>query len=106
MTAPAWLEVLNETLDACRTHGRADLAERLRRRRDAPAGQSRLGVLGFPKQGKGYLLNAVLNAPVCAVGDAATPEVPTEIGYAPEPAANHDYLVRHCRLFLRAVFHG
>lgn len=87
MTAPAWLEVLNETLDACRTHGRADLAERLRRRRDAPAGQIRLGVLGFPKQGKGYLLNAVLNAPVCAVGDAATPAVPTEIGYAEEPAA-------------------
>lgn len=87
MTAPAWLEVLNETLDACRTHGRADLAERLRRRRDAPEGQIRLGVLGFPKQGKGYLLNAVLNAPVCAVGDAATPEVPTEIGYAAEPAA-------------------
>ncbi|MCR6490180.1 isoniazid inducible protein IniA [Amycolatopsis sp. OK19-0408] len=87
MTAPAWLEVLNETLDACRTHGRADLAERLRRRRDAPTGQTRLGVLGFPKQGKGYLLNAVLNAPVCAVGDAATPAVPTEIGYAAEPAA-------------------
>ena len=87
MTPPAWLEVLNETLDACRTHGRADLAERLRRRRDAPAGQIRLGVLGFPKQGKGYLLNAVLNAPVCAVGDAATPAVPTEIAYAAEPAA-------------------
>ncbi|HEY3464443.1 MAG TPA: isoniazid inducible protein IniA [Amycolatopsis sp.] len=87
MTAPAWLEVLNETLDACRTHGRADLAERLRRRRDAPPGQTRLGVLGFPKQGKGYLLNAVLNAPVCAVGDAPTPAVPTEIGYAAEPAA-------------------
>ncbi|MFG1642615.1 isoniazid inducible protein IniA [Amycolatopsis sp. NPDC049252] len=87
MTAPAWLEVLNETLDACRTHGRADLAERLRRRRDAPEGQIRLGVLGFPKQGKGYLLNAILNAPVCAVGDAATPAVPTEIAYAPEPAA-------------------
>ena len=87
MTAPAWLEVLNETMDACRTHGRADLAERLRRRRDAPAGQIRLGVLGFPKQGKGYLLNAVLNAPVCAVGDAATPAVPTEIAYAAEPAA-------------------
>ncbi len=87
VTAPAWLEVLNETLDACRTHGRADLAERLRRRRDAPAGQTRLGVLGFPKQGKGYLLNAVLNAPVCAVGDAATPAVPTEIAYAAEPAA-------------------
>ncbi|MEQ0562384.1 dynamin family protein [Amycolatopsis sp. NEAU-NG30] len=87
MTAPAWLEVLNETLDACRTHGRADLAERLRRRRDAPAGQTRLGVLGFPKQGKGYLLNAVLNAPVCAVGDAPTPAVPTEIAYSAEPAA-------------------
>ena len=87
MTAPAWLEVLNETLDACRTHGRADLAERLRRRRDAPSGQTRLGVLGFPKQGKGYLLNAVLNAPVCAVGDAATPAVPTEIAYSAEPAA-------------------
>ncbi|MEU5262569.1 dynamin family protein [Amycolatopsis sp. NPDC021455] len=87
MNAPAWLDVLNETLDACRTHGRADLAERLRRRRDAPPGQTRLGVLGFPKQGKGYLLNAVLNAPVCAVGDAATPAVPTEIAYSAEPAA-------------------
>jgi dynamin family protein len=87
VTAPPWLEVLNETLDACRTHGRADLAERLRRRRDAPPEQTRLGVLGFPKQGKGYLLNAVLNAPVCAVGDAPTPAVPTEIAYSAEPAA-------------------
>ncbi|MFD9891926.1 isoniazid inducible protein IniA [Amycolatopsis sp. NPDC059027] len=87
MTVPAWLEVLDETLAACRAHGRADLAERLRRRRDADPGRTRLAVLGFPKQGKGYLLNAVLNAPVCAVGDAATPSVPTEIGYAPEPGA-------------------
>ncbi|MDT8916093.1 isoniazid inducible protein IniA [Amycolatopsis sp. PS_44_ISF1] len=87
MTAPPWLEVLDETLDACRTHGREDLALRLRRRRDRPSGGARVAVLGFPKQGKGYLVNAVLNAPVCAVGDAPTPAVPVEIGYAAEPAA-------------------
>ncbi|HEY3709233.1 MAG TPA: dynamin family protein [Amycolatopsis sp.] len=87
MTAPPWLEVLDETLDACRTHGREDLALRLRRRRDRPSGGTRVAVLGFPKQGKGYLVNAVLNAPICAVGDAPTPAVPVEIGYAAEPAA-------------------
>ncbi|GAA3542874.1 isoniazid inducible protein IniA [Amycolatopsis ultiminotia] len=87
MTAPAWLDVLDETLDACRTHGRADLAQRLLRRRDRPPGGTRIAVLGFAKQGKGYLVNAVLNAPVCAVGDASTPAVPVEIGYAAEPGA-------------------
>ncbi|MFC4084450.1 P-loop NTPase family protein [Amycolatopsis samaneae] len=87
MTVPAWLEVLDETLAACRAHGRADLADRLHRRRGADPGGTRLAVLGFPKQGKGYLLNAVLNAPVCAVGDAVTPPVPTEVGYAAEPGA-------------------
>ncbi|WP_410650784.1 dynamin family protein [Amycolatopsis sp. cmx-4-54] len=94
MTAPAWLDVLNETLDACAAHGRADLAERLRRRRDQRAPGTRIAVVGFPKQGKGYLLNALLNAPVCAVGDASTPAVPTEIGYAADPAAT---LVGHAR---------
>ncbi|MBB4685706.1 dynamin family protein [Amycolatopsis jiangsuensis] len=87
MTAPAWLEVLDETLDACRAHGRADLAQRLHRRRDRPARGPRIAVLGFAKQGKGYLVNAVLNAPVCPVGDAPTPAVPVEIGYAAEPGA-------------------
>ncbi|MGW4830775.1 dynamin family protein [Amycolatopsis japonica] len=94
MTAPAWLDVLNETLDACAAHGRADLAERLRRRRDQRAPGTRIAVVGFPKQGKGYLLNALLNAPVCPVGDASTPAVPTEIGYAADPAA---ILVGHAR---------
>jgi hypothetical protein len=94
VTAPAWLDVLNETLDACVVHGRADLAERLRRRRDQQARGTRIAVVGFPKQGKGYLLNALLNAPVCAVGDASTPAVPTEIGYASDPAAT---LVGHAR---------
>ncbi len=94
MTAPAWLDVLNETLDACAAHGRADLAERLRRRRDQRVPGTRIAVVGFPKQGKGYLLNALLNAPVCAVGDASTPAVPTEIGYAPDAAAT---LVGHAR---------
>jgi hypothetical protein len=94
VTAPAWLDVLNETLDACAAHGRADLAERLHRRRDQQAPGTRIAVVGFPKQGKGYLLNALLNAPVCAVGDASTPAVPTEIGYAHEPGA---ILVGHTR---------
>ncbi|MEU4671005.1 isoniazid inducible protein IniA [Amycolatopsis sp. NPDC023774] len=87
MTAPAWLEVLDETLDACRSHGREDLVQRLRRRRDRPPGVTRIAVLGFPKQGKGYLVNAVLNAPVCSVGDAATPAVPVEIGFSAQPTA-------------------
>lgn len=87
MTAPAWLEVLDEALDACHTHGRVDLVQRLRRRRDRTPGGTRIAVLGFAKQGKGNLVNAVLNAPVCAVGDAATPAVPVEVGYAAEPGA-------------------
>ncbi|QRP44693.1 isoniazid inducible protein IniA [Amycolatopsis sp. FDAARGOS 1241] len=87
MTASAWLEVLDEALDACRTHGREDLVQRLRRRRDRPPGGTRIAVLGFPKQGKGYVVNAVLNAPVCAVGDAPTPAVPVEIGFSAQPTA-------------------
>lgn len=87
VTASAWLEVLDEALDACRTHGREDLVQRLRRRRDRPPGGTRIAVLGFPKQGKGYVVNAVLNAPVCAVGDAPTPAVPVEIGFSAQPTA-------------------
>ncbi len=94
MTAPAWHDVLNETMDACAAHGRADLAERLRRRRDQQVPGTRIAVVGFPKQGKGYLLNALLNAPICTVGDASTPAVTTEIGYSHDAGAT---LIGHGR---------
>ncbi|WP_020668830.1 dynamin family protein [Amycolatopsis nigrescens] len=87
MNAPPWFGILGETLDACLAHGRPDLAGRLRLRRDAPVAGTRLAVAGFSKQGKSYLVNALLNAPVCWVGDTAGTTVPTEVHHAAEAGA-------------------
>jgi hypothetical protein len=87
VTAKPWLEMLDEALDACLLHGRPDLAQRLRVRRDPTSDGTRLVFLGLAKQGKSYLVNAMINAPVCTVGDASSTAVPTEIRYASSASA-------------------
>jgi hypothetical protein len=88
VTAPRWLDVLDETIRACDARGRPDLADRLRQRRSRLLDPKlRVLVLGAPRQGKSQLINALVNAPVCAVGDGVGTLVPTIVRYAEEPAA-------------------
>jgi hypothetical protein len=86
--ATLWLDVLDETIRACAAHRRPDLAHELRQKR-AQLLDPRLRVLvvGAPKQGKSRLVNALVNAPACAVGDDLTTAVPTVVEYAAEPSA-------------------
>jgi hypothetical protein len=87
VTPEPWLEILDEALDACMAHGRPDLAQRLRVRREQPSHGTRLLFAGLANQGKSSLVNALINAPVCVVGDAFGTTVPTEIGYAADASA-------------------
>lgn len=88
MIAPPWLSLLDETIGICLAHERGDLAERLRYRR-ARLLTPKLHVLvvGAAKQGKSQLVNALVNASVCAVGDDLTTMAPTIIQHADEPSA-------------------
>ncbi|HEY4456465.1 MAG TPA: dynamin family protein, partial [Pseudonocardiaceae bacterium] len=88
MIAPPWLSLLDETIGICLAHERGDLAERLRYRR-ARLLTPKLHVLvvGAAKQGKSQLVNALVNASVCAVGDDLTTMAPTIIQHAEEPSA-------------------
>lgn len=68
--------------------GRADLRERLaavRRRVQSPS--VRVLVVGEPKKGKSSLINGLVGAPVCPVGDDVTTVVPTVVAAGPEPRA-------------------
>lgn len=86
--APIWLDVLDETARMCAAHGRSDLIQRLLQKR-AQLLDPRLHVLviGEPKQGKSQLVNALINAPVCPVGDGPTTAIPTVIRHAETAAA-------------------
>ncbi|HJP80080.1 MAG TPA: dynamin family protein [Pseudonocardiaceae bacterium] len=88
MIAPPWLSLLDETIGVCLAHERGDLAERLRYRR-ARLLTPKLHVLvvGAAKQGKSQLVNALVGASVCAVGDDLTTMAPTVIQHAEEPGA-------------------
>jgi len=87
MAAP-WLEVLDDTVRACTTQGRPDLVRRLRERRSRLLERKlRVVVIGESGQGKSQLINALLNAPVCAVGDDHTTVVPTVVEHAEAPTA-------------------
>ncbi|MGY1753900.1 dynamin family protein [Blastococcus sp. SYSU D01042] len=71
---------------------RTDLQRRLaevRRRVQSPS--VRVLVVGEPKKGKSSLLNGLVGAPVCAVGDDVTTVVPTVVAGGAEPRA---WLVR------------
>ncbi|AVT36944.1 GTPase [Plantactinospora sp. BB1] len=86
--APSWLDVLDEIVRVSGAHGRGDLISWLRRRR-AQLLDPRLRVLivGEPKQGKSQLVNALLNASVCPVGDGISTTIPTVVGHAEAPTA-------------------
>lgn len=86
--APPWLDVLDDTIQTCVTHDRPDLARRLRERRiQLLESKLRVLVIGEPGQGKSQLVNALVNAPVCAVGDDLTTQVPAIVEYAETPNA-------------------
>lgn len=86
--APPWLEVLDDTVRACATHRRQDLVERLSARRSRLLDPKlRVVVVGESGQGKSQLINALLNAPICAVGDDRTTVVPAVIEHAETPTA-------------------
>lgn len=88
MTVPIWLDVLDETMRLCVAHGRNDLIGLVQRRRAQLLDpQLRVLVVGEPRKGKSQLVNALLNATVCPVGDAATTAVPTVVKHAPQPYA-------------------
>ncbi|GAB3876161.1 isoniazid inducible protein IniA [Kibdelosporangium lantanae] len=88
MTAATWLDVLDETIGASVVHHRPDLAERLRAKRAQLLDpQLRVLVVGEANQGKSQLVNALVGAPICAVGDDVTTAAPTIIRYAEKPAA-------------------
>jgi hypothetical protein len=68
--------------------GRADLAKKLddtRARLLDP--HVRVIIVGQFKQGKSKLVNALINAPACAVDDDVATAVPTSVAYAEVPAA-------------------
>ena len=86
--APAGLDVVDRAIDLTGNGDRPDLAARLvqtRRRLLDPA--VRVLVVGEFKQGKSLLVNALVDAPVCAVDDDISTAVPTEVVYADNPTA-------------------
>ncbi|HWM07616.1 MAG TPA: dynamin family protein [Actinophytocola sp.] len=88
MRTPPWLTVIDDTIAACITHHRTDLAGKLERRRALLLDQRvRVPVIGELNQGKSELVNALVNAPVCAVGDDITTVTPTTVEHAEVPAA-------------------
>lgn len=85
---PPWLTVLDDTIAACITHHRTDLAGKLERRRSLLLDpRLRVPVIGELNQGKSQLVNALVNAPVCAVGDDVTTMTPTAVEHADVPTA-------------------
>jgi hypothetical protein len=86
--AHLWLDVFDEMIGACAARGRDDLVRRLEVRRThllSPA--LRVLVVGPPKQGKSQLVNAIVNAPACTVGDERGSTVPIVVHHAEAPTA-------------------
>jgi hypothetical protein len=85
---PLWLDVLDDTIRACAAYSRADLVHQLQlKRAQLLDPKLRVLVVGEAGQGKSQLINALLNAPVCAVGDDLTTTVPSVIQHADAPCA-------------------
>ncbi|PZG01135.1 dynamin family protein [Micromonospora deserti] len=86
--AGIWLDVLDEIARTCHEHGRGDLLQAVRQRRAQLLDPSlRVLVVGEPNQGKSQLINAIVNAPVCPVGDGSTTVLPTVLRHADVAAA-------------------
>ncbi|MGK5673397.1 dynamin family protein [Micromonospora sp. URMC 106] len=78
--AGIWLDVLDEIARTCREHGRGDLLQAVRDKRVQLLDPTlRVLVVGEPNQGKSQLVNAIVNAPVCPVGDGLTTVLPTVV---------------------------
>jgi 50S ribosome-binding GTPase len=83
MTTPSWLDVLDKVIGACTAHGHPELTHRLRRTRARLLDPTlRVLVVGEPNHGKSQLVNALVNAPVCAVDDDVSTTVPTVVRHA------------------------
>ncbi|MGN9913364.1 dynamin family protein [Phytohabitans sp. LJ34] len=86
--APIWLDTLDETARVCAAHSRTDLVRWLLQKREQLLDPTlRVLVVGEPKQGKSQLVNALINAPVCPVGDGLTTAIPTVVRHAESPSA-------------------
>ncbi|GIE77422.1 isoniazid inducible gene protein IniA [Actinoplanes philippinensis] len=86
---PWWMDTMDAVIRTCRAHGRADLADRLARRRARLLHpQLRVLVMGAAQQGRSRLINALINASACGVLPDADPAVPTVVRHADAPAAH------------------
>ncbi|SDY18153.1 Dynamin family protein [Modestobacter sp. DSM 44400] len=91
----ASLELLDRALGLAGRCDRPDLHRRLtvvKERVQTPS--IRVLVVGEPKQGKSFLVNALVGAPVCAVGDDVATTVPTVVRHGDTPAAALVFLPR------------
>ncbi|MFU8853952.1 dynamin family protein [Micromonospora sp. SL1-18] len=88
MIAAIWLDVLDEIARTCSAHGRGDLLQTVRQRRAQLLDPKlRVLVIGESHQGKSQLINAIVNAPACPVGDGRTTMLPTVVQHAEVPSA-------------------
>jgi ribosome biogenesis GTPase A len=86
--APIWLDLLDETARAAAAHGRTDLIQWLTDKRSQLLDpRLRVLIVGESGQGKSQLVNALINAPVCPVGDGRTTAIPTVVQHAEAPSA-------------------
>lgn len=93
MIDTALVELIDRATAECAEQQRSDLHARLRQIRTRVLDPTQLVlVIGETKQGKSSLVNAIVNAPVCATGDDVTTAVPTLVRHADEPGA---LLVEH-----------
>nr|WP_218888541.1 dynamin family protein [Saccharopolyspora hordei] len=82
------VDLIDRATAECAEQQRADLHNRLRQIRTRVLDPTQLVlVVGESGQGKSALVNALVNAPVCASGDDVTTVVPTLVRYADEPTA-------------------
>jgi Dynamin family len=88
-TTPLWLDVLDTAIRTCTVHNRLEMADWLSHRRTQLLHpQLRVLVVGAAKQGKSQLINALINAPVCAVDQNGGTTVPTVVRHAGTPTAH------------------
>ncbi|MEU7750387.1 dynamin family protein [Micromonospora sp. NPDC049171] len=86
--AGIWLDVLDDIARTCSAHGRGDLLQTVRQKRAQLLNPTlRVLVIGEPNQGKSQLINAIINAPACPVGDGRTTVLPTVVQHAEAPSA-------------------
>ncbi|GAB2741139.1 isoniazid inducible protein IniA [Salinifilum aidingensis] len=89
MIDTALVELIDRASAECAEQDRSDLHGRLRQIRTRVLDPSQLVLLiGEPAQGKSALLNAIVNAPVCAAGETTSTRVPTLVRHADTPSAH------------------